>query len=151
MRFHYAYLLSYRWQYRYVTTVLPAFARNVFHGGCSFFIWLPLILYTSQWFFHFGEEIVITWTQEKMTTLGGTEPHHSSWQCKESHSCCHDHLRCWQWEILEFPPYSPDESVRLRSLCQSERTTARNPVQQKRWTYPYYKAVNTEHHQRWTR
>ena len=22
------------------------------------------------------------------TTLGGTEPHHSSWQCKESHRCC---------------------------------------------------------------
>ena len=42
----------------------------------------------SQWFFHFDEEIVIAWTREK-TTLGGTEPHHSSWQCKESHLCCH--------------------------------------------------------------
>ena len=28
--------VSYRW--RYVTTVLPAFARNVFYGGCSVFI-----------------------------------------------------------------------------------------------------------------
>ena len=33
VRFHYACLLPYRWQYRYVTTVLPAFARNVFYGG----------------------------------------------------------------------------------------------------------------------
>ena len=40
VRFHYVCLLSYRWQYRYVTTVLPAFARNVFYGGCSVFIWL---------------------------------------------------------------------------------------------------------------
>ena len=30
--------------YRYVTTVLSAFARNVFYGGCSLLIWLPLIL-----------------------------------------------------------------------------------------------------------
>ena len=46
----------------------------------------------SQWFFHFGEEVVITWTQEKTITLGGTEPHHSSWQCKESHHWCHGPL-----------------------------------------------------------
>ena len=32
----------------------------------------------SQWFFHFGKEIVIAWTQGKTTTLGDTEPHHSS-------------------------------------------------------------------------
>ena len=37
-----------------------------------------------------------------------------------------------QWKILEHPPYSPDESIRLRSLLQSERTTARDPVQHKR-------------------
>ena len=43
----------------------------------------------SQWFFHFGEEIVIALNQEKTTTLCGTEPHHSSWQFKESHRCCH--------------------------------------------------------------
>ena len=29
--------------------------------------------------------------QEKTMTQGGTNPHHSSWHCKESH--------CWQWEI----------------------------------------------------
>ena len=43
------------------------------------------------------------------------------------------------------------ESMRLRSLRQSERTTVRDPVQHKRWTYPCYRAVNTEHQQRWTR
>ena len=42
VRFHYACLLPYRWQYRYVTTVLPAFARNVFYGGWYVYIWLPL-------------------------------------------------------------------------------------------------------------
>ena len=34
VRFHYVCLLPYRWQ----TTVLPAFVRNVFYGGCSVFI-----------------------------------------------------------------------------------------------------------------
>ena len=42
VRFHYACYLSYRWQSRYVTTVLPAFARNVFYGGCSI-LTAPLI------------------------------------------------------------------------------------------------------------
>ena len=31
-----------------------------------------------------------------------------------------DLLRRWQWKILEHPPYSPDESMRLQSLRQSE-------------------------------
>ena len=43
------------------------------------------------------------------------------------------------------------ESVWLPSLCKSEITTARGPVQHKRWTYPFHSAVDTEHHQRWTR
>ena len=37
VHFHYACLLPYRWQYRFVMTVLPAFARNVFYGVCSVF------------------------------------------------------------------------------------------------------------------
>ena len=41
--FHHACLLPNMWQYRYVITVLPAFARNVFYGECLVFIWLPLI------------------------------------------------------------------------------------------------------------
>ena len=43
-----------------------------------------------------------------------------------------DLLLRWQWEILKHPPYSPDESMRLRSLRQSERTTAWDPVRHKR-------------------
>ena len=43
VHFQYAYLLPYRWQYWYVKTVLPAFARNVFYGGYSVFIWLPVL------------------------------------------------------------------------------------------------------------
>ena len=39
VRFHYACLLP----YTFVTTVLLAFPRIVFYGGCSVFIWLPLI------------------------------------------------------------------------------------------------------------
>ena len=39
-----------------------------------------------------------------------------------------DLLRRWQWKILEHPPYSPDECMRLWSLRQSERTTPMDPV-----------------------
>ena len=42
--FRYLCLLLYRWQYRYVTRVLPYFARNVFYGGCLVFIWQPLYI-----------------------------------------------------------------------------------------------------------
>ena len=37
------------------------------------------------------------------------------------------------------------ESMRLWSLRQSERTIARDSVQDKRWTYPCHRAVNMEH------
>ena len=43
VRFHYACLLPYGWQYRYVTTVLPTLARIVFYDGGSVLILLPLI------------------------------------------------------------------------------------------------------------
>ena len=55
----------------------------------------------SQWFFHFGKETVITWTQEKtMTLVGGIEPHHSSWNARSPTAAVMDLLRRWQWEIL---------------------------------------------------
>ena len=47
-RFHYAFLPSYRWQYRYVKTVLPDFARNVFYGRCWVFIWLSLVIRQNE-------------------------------------------------------------------------------------------------------
>ena len=37
------------------------------------------------------------------------------------------------------------------TLLQSERTTARDSVQHKRWTYLFYRTVNTGSQQRWTR
>ena len=55
-----------------------------------------------------------------------------------SHSCAADNRT------------RPIRVERLRFLRQSERTTATSPVQHKRWTYPCYRAVNTEHQQRWT-
>ena len=98
----------------------------------------------SQWFFHFGEEIVIAWT----TTLGGTESHHSSWQCQESHCCCHGPLApLAMGDSGTSTVLTRYDSMRLQSLSPSERTTARYPVQHKRWTYPCYRALNTEHQQ----
>ena len=106
----------------------------------------------SQWFLHFGEEIVIAWTQEKTTTLAGTESHHSSWQCKESHRwCCHGPLtQLATGHSGTSTLRTRYKSLRLRFLRQSERTTARDSVQHKRWTYPCYRAVNTEHQQKCT-
>ena len=50
-------------------------------------------------------------TQEKTTTLGGTEPHHSSCQCKESHRyCCHGPVAPLTMGDLEHPPHSPEMS-----------------------------------------
>ena len=75
---------------------------------------------SSLWFFHFGEEIVIVWTQQKTTTLGGTEPYHSSWQCKESHRCCHGPLAPLEMgDSGTSTVLSRYESMWLRSLCQS--------------------------------
>ena len=56
-----------------------------------------------------------------------------------------DLLHRWQWQILEHPPYSPDESMPVRSLCQSQRSTARDRVQHRRWTYPWYRVIDTKH------
>ena len=45
MRFHYACLLPYGWQYRYVTTVLPVFLRGIcFMAGVRFSFDSPYIL-----------------------------------------------------------------------------------------------------------
>ena len=51
---------------------------------------------------------------------------------------------------LQVSSFSP-ESMRLRSLRLSEWTAVRDPVQHKRWTYPCYRAVISEHPLRWTR
>ena len=90
----------------------------------------------SQWFFHFGEDIINAWTQEKTTTLGGTESHHFSWQCKESHSCCHGHLAPLTMGNSGTPTVlTRYEDMRFWCLRQSEITSAMDPVQHKRWTH----------------
>ena len=79
--------------------------------------------------------------------LGGREPHHSSWQCKESHRCsCLGHRApLAMGDSGTSTVLTRYESMRLRSLGKSETTTARYPTQHKRWTYSCYRAVNTEH------
>ena len=78
-------------------------------------------------------------TQEKMTTLGGTELHNFSWQCKKWHCC--NRRRLTPLEMGDSGTstiLTQYESMQLQSLCQSEKTTARNLVQHYRWTYPCY-------------
>ena len=85
-----------------------------------------------------------TWwcrTPSFFMTMQGVTPLLLSWI-----SCAAGNGRFWNIHRTR-----PIWSMRLRSLHQSERTTARDPVQYKRWTYPCYKAVNREHQQRWTR
>ena len=90
-------------------------------------------------------------SQEKTKTLGCTEPHQSSWQWKKSrHFCCHGSLApLAMGNSGTSTVLTRYESMRLPSLCQSERTSARDQVQHKRRTYPCYRAVNTEHKERW--
>ena len=73
-----------------------------------------------------------------------------AWQCKESHRCCcHGPLEPLAMKSCGTSTVKTRyKSMRLRSLSQSERTTARDPVQHQRWTYPCYGAINTEHQQR---
>ena len=63
-----------------------------------------------QWNFHFGGEIVIAWTQEKTTTLVVQNPIILHDNARSHTAAVTDLLRRWQWEILEYPLYSPDMS-----------------------------------------
>ena len=52
----------------------------------------------------------------------------------------------WKWNIMEHPPYSPDMSpCDYVIFAKVKKTTARDPVQHKRGTYPCYRAVNTKY------
>ena len=91
--------------------------------------------------------------QEKTTTIDGWELNDFSWQCKNSYRwCCHGLLaKLAMGDSGTATVLTGYESMRLRSLRESERITARDPIQHKRWTYPCYRSVNTEHQQRWKR
>ena len=88
--------------------------------------------------------------QRWTTTLVGTEHHHSSWQCKESHCCCHGPLVLLvMGDSGTSTALTWYESMWLWCLHQSERAIARDPVQHKRGTYLCYRAINMEHQQWW--
>ena len=72
--------------------------------------WLPystdkfiscIVLGPSKWFFPFGEEIIIAWTQEITTILWDTDP-----------IILHDNAK----EILEQPPYSNNMSLYVYNI-----------------------------------
>ena len=104
-----------------------------------------------QRFFHIGEEIVIArthigwvrWMFRNLPLPAAQEVRDSS--SDATHCIVMKNDGVLYYQVSTFPP----ESKRLQSLHQSERTFARGPVQHKRWTYPCYRAVNTEHQQRW--
>ena len=107
---------------------------------------------SSQWFFHFGEEIVIAWTREKTTTLVGTEPYHSSWQC-ESHRCCHRPLAPLakgdsgiSTVLTRWVHAITISSPKWKNHCEEPGAT-----QEMNLSILIYRTVNTEHQQRWTR
>ena len=56
-------------------------------------------------------------------TLGGTEPHHSSWQCKVSHRCCcHGPLApLAMGDSGTSTVLTRYDSMRLRSFCSSSK------------------------------
>ena len=81
------------------------------------------------------------YSAQKTTTLGGKEPHYSSWKCKDSHHyCCDGPLVSLAMEDSEISTIiTRYESMLLQSHRQSARSTARYPLHHKRWTYPCYR------------
>ena len=93
----------------------------------------------SQRFFHYGEEIVITWSRIRWVrwmfqnlTLPATQEVRDSSSVTPCIVMKNDGVLYHQ--VSSFSA----ESMWSRSLRQSERTTARDLVQHKRWTYPCY-------------
>ena len=90
---------------------------------------------SSQWFFHFAEELVISWTHIGWVLwIFQNLPLPAAQQVRDS-SGVTPCIVMTNDGVLYQVPFSP-ESMRLRSLRQSEKkNTARDPVQQKRRTY----------------
>ena len=126
------------------TTSMPIFVDAPYWPPYSTDKFISCVLPgSSQWFFHFGEEIVIAWTQEKTMTLVGTKFQQSR--------CCHGAVAPLAMRDSGTSTiFTRYESMWLRFPCQSERTTARDPVNHKKWTSPCYRAFNAEDQQRWT-
>ena len=118
-------LLSLQLRHR-LFTWRSAHGKALYTISASIFVDVPYwSLYRpgpSLWFFNFGEEIVIAWTQEKTTTLGCTKPHILHDKARSHTSAVTDLLRRWQWEILKHSPYSLDMSPCDYDLFVKERT-----------------------------
>ena len=92
----------------------------------------------SQWFFHLGKEMLIActhigWVRWMFQNL----PLPTTQEIRDDSSSVTlcivmKNDRVLYHQVLSFS----SESIRLWSFRQSERTTARDPVQYKRWTYP---------------
>jgi hypothetical protein len=108
---------------------------------------------SSQWFFHFGEEIItarthIGWVERMFPYL----PLPATY-CRSPY--------CWHWKGSPSPLAMGDtrisaiisryQSVRLWSLRQIGRTTARDKLRYKRGYYASCRAVTAGHQQKWTR
>ena len=137
---------------------LPNICKASYTIGASIFVyvpyWLPyssdkffscIVPHLSQWFLHFGEEIIIAWTHigcvrwvfQKLQLPVAQEVRDNSGMTP----CIVMKNDGVLYNQMSFSP----ESMRLWSLHQSERTTERDPVQHKTWTYPCYRVINTEH------
>ena len=107
-----------------------------------------LVAVMLQWFFHFGEDIIIVrtitgwgrWIFQNLPLPAAQEVHDSNSGVIPCIAMKNDGVLYHQ--VSSFYP----ESMPLRSLRQSEITRYST-----RWTYPCYGAVNTEYPQRWTR
>ena len=70
-----------------------------------------VVLDPSQWFFDIGEEIAIAWPlRRKRRPLVVQNPIIIHDNARSHTAAVTELLRCWQWDILEHPPYSPDMS-----------------------------------------
>ena len=130
-----------------------------------------VVLGPSQWFFHFGEEIVIAWTHIgwvqwmfQHLPLPAEQDVHDSSGVTPYIVMKNDGVLYYQvsisperWTItISSPKWNnhcegPGTHKRWTSPCyravnmehqQSERTTVRDPVQHKRWTCPCCRAVS---------
>ena len=85
----------------------------------------------SQWFYHFRKEIVITWTHIGWVrwVFQNTIILHDNARCHTA-AAVTELLHRWQWEIMGHASYPSDKSPCnfIRTLRQSERTTARGPL-----------------------
>ena len=105
--------------------------------------WLPystdkfiscVVLGPSQRFFHFGEGIVISWCHiGRSRWMFKNLPLPEAQEVRGSSGVTPCIVMKNDGVLYHQASSISPQSIRLRSLCQSERTTARDPVQHKIW------------------